>query len=105
IAIACSSFHLIPESTGRAEIPISGENFTPTTRPARPCAPIPGHFTRHRHCPSDWRSLEVMCRLTRTVKHVALVGGLCFTAGAVIWGRDSSHLMTGAVTPYTVQPG
>ena len=46
-----------------------------------------------------------MCRLTRTVKDVALVGGLCFMAGVVMWGRESSHLMTGAVTPYTVQPG
>ena len=46
-----------------------------------------------------------MCRLMRTVKDVALVGGLCFTASVAMWGRDSSHLMTGAVTPYTVQPG
>ena len=22
-----------------------------------------------------------------------------------MWGRDSSHIMTGAVSPYTVQPG
>jgi L,D-transpeptidase ErfK/SrfK len=41
----------------------------------------------------------------RTVKDVALVGGLCFTASVVMWGRDGSHVMTGAVTPYTVQPG
>ena len=46
-----------------------------------------------------------MCRLMRTVKDVALVGGLCFTASVVMWGRDSSHIMTGAVSPYTVQPG
>ena len=48
------------------------------------------------------RSIRVMCRLMRTVKDVALVGRLCFTAGAVMWGRESSPLMTGAVTPYTV---
>jgi L,D-transpeptidase ErfK/SrfK len=41
----------------------------------------------------------------RTVKDVALVGGLCFTASLVMWARESSQLMTGAVTPYTVQPG
>jgi L,D-transpeptidase ErfK/SrfK len=41
----------------------------------------------------------------RTVKDVALVGGLCLTASVVMSGGDSSRLMTGAVTPYTVQPG
>ena len=46
-----------------------------------------------------------MCRRTRTVKDVALVGGFCFMAGVVMWGLESSPLMTGAVTPYTVQPG
>jgi L,D-transpeptidase ErfK/SrfK len=46
-----------------------------------------------------------MRRLMRTVKDVALVGALCFTASVVMWGRDGSHVMTGAVTAYTVQPG
>ena len=46
-----------------------------------------------------------MCRFMRTVKDVALVAGLCFTAGVVMSGRDGSPIMTGAVTPYTVQPG
>jgi len=46
-----------------------------------------------------------MRRLMRTVKDAALVGGLCLTASVIMWGREGPHVMTGAVIPYTVQPG
>jgi len=46
-----------------------------------------------------------MYRLLRAVTDVALVGGLCITASVIMWGSERARLMTGAVTPYTVQPG
>ena len=46
-----------------------------------------------------------MCRLMRTVSDVALVGGLCASVGMVTGARNGAHLVAGAASPYTVQPG